>query len=389
MKIMAQPRGGGWWFGCFAVWLGLLAADAAAQRPYSLPGGSHRGGYRPAHLSAMHETVVSTRVKKQEPEDVIEEDEVVENGKYYENDAGELVLEHGPMASGPMLKGDCCGDGSCGSFGCNQCLLPCCIPVGSLEVFSGVQGFTGPVNRGGNGSFGFTEGVNWGIPLTQVNDCLSAQIGFRATQSNLSGTEFTTDSRYQTFVTAGLFRRVDCGMQGGVAIDWLNDDWYRDADLTQVRGELSWAYHDIHDVGVWFTQGTKNTTVNSRLSPTVNVSETWEATDMYAFFYRRELGECCQGYGRIFGGFTGQSDGLVGADCVLPLLDSCSLEAGFTYLIPKQSTGTSFDSGNVQESWNVSIALVWYPGKTWGAYNDYSRPLLRVADNGNFMVDRQ
>ena len=41
------------------------------------------------------------------------------------------------------------------------------------------------------------------------------------------------------------------------------------------------------------------------------------------------------------------------------------------------------------ESWNVAITLVWYPGCGTAIGNDYFRPLLNVADNGNFMVDRR
>src|SRR5207244_6764894 len=59
----------------------------------------------------------------------------------------------------------CCNTG-CGRWG----LTPICIPLprpplDNLEFLHGVQGFTGPVNRGGSGSFGFHEGFNWGMPV--------------------------------------------------------------------------------------------------------------------------------------------------------------------------------------------------------------------------------
>jgi hypothetical protein len=33
------------------------------------------------------------------------------------------------------------------------------------------------------------------------------------------------------------------------------------------------------------------------------------------------------------------------------------------------------------------MSLVWYPGRLWGAGDYYYRPLFRVADNGNFLID--
>ena len=152
----------------------------------------------------------------------------------------------------------CCEDGSCGE--CSSCLVPCgfIFPAGNLELFAGVQGFTGPANQSaGGGSFGFNEGLNWGMPIPLFG-CLGGQIGFRATQSNLSGSDASDDTRRQAFVTAGLFRRVDVGLQGGVVVDWLSDGWYRDVDLVNLRMELSWMIDGTHELGFWGTGGTKN-----------------------------------------------------------------------------------------------------------------------------------
>src|SRR5690606_24271870 len=86
--------------------------------------------------------------------------------------------------------------GPCGHVGCG---LECCDPLGcgslcwdGCEAFAGVQGFTGPVNRGSTGSFGFHQGVNWGTPLHALfGDAIAGQIGMRATQSNFNEAEFT------------------------------------------------------------------------------------------------------------------------------------------------------------------------------------------------------
>ena len=309
----------------------------------------------------------------------------------------EPLLGH---VTGPMLTDGGWEDESCGE----SCLQPCCalplLPLDNLELSAGVQGFTGPANRGGTGSFGFNEAINWGTPFPVFDDCLGVQLGARATQSNLSGAEFTDTSRTQMFVTGGLFRRVDLGLQGGLVFDYLNDSWYRQVSLAQLRGELSWVFNCHDDLGFWFTASNRSTTADSVLRQTVvqagvptvqvsTVSESWRATDLYAFFYRRALGECRDGEARIFGGFTGQSDGLLGIDARLPLSETWAVEGNLIYLAPNQGTGIGLDAGHSQESWNLGINLVWTPGRRWSQPgSEYYRPLLPVAHNGVFMMDR-
>jgi hypothetical protein len=60
------------------------------------------------------------------------------------------------------------------------------------------------------------------------------------------------------------------------------------------------------------------------------------------------------------------------------------LRGGFTYLIPVEGKSTG---GNIEESWNVGLSLVWYPGCRTARTADYHRPLFNVADNGTFLVD--
>lgn len=278
----------------------------------------------------------------------------------------------------------CCGEGDCGA--CSSCLVPCgaFFPAGNLEIFAGVQGFTGPANsQAGGGSFGFHEGLNWGMPIPLFG-CLGGQVGFRATQSNLSGSDVSNDTRRQAFVTAGLFRRVDVGLQGGVVVDWLSDGWHRDVDLVNLRTELSWMIDSTHELGFWGAFGTKNA---DDLEPNEQIGQ-WETTDLYAFFYRYNFGDCEPGNARLFAGWSGQGDGLIGADARLPLSATWALETNFTYLIPNEGEGVGFAADHVQESWNVAMSLVWYPGRRWGQGDPYYRPLFRVADNGTFLMDR-
>ena len=182
----------------------------------------------------------------------------------------------------------------------------------------------------------------------------------------------------------GLLLAFALGLQGGVVVDWLSDGWYRDVDLVNLRTELSWVIDSTHEVGFWGAFGTKDSeepAANDQLAD-------WETTDLYAVFYRYSFGGCREGDARLFAGWSGQSDGLLGADARLPLSDTWALETNFTYLIPNEGDDDGADADYAQESWNVGINLVWYPGRHRGQGDRYYRPLFRVADNGVFMMDR-
>lgn len=301
-----------------------------------------------------------------------------------ENAPSETVGQPSVLSGGTIVQGDC---GWCGGMKLGICADGCLIPCPEMhwekyQFFAGVAGFTSPANRGGHGSFGFSEGFNWGSAFA-ARPKLSGQIGYRAIQSSFSGTDFTDIDRKQSFITAGVFRRADWGIQGGVVVDYLHDDWYYDLDVLQIRGEVSWKYPDGHELGFWFARASDGSTSTSKLgkSNPVGQVETWDLTDLYAFYYRmqHEAG----GESRIFGGFTGDQDGLIGGDIRLPVNGRWALEANFTYLIPEESSMTT---GHVEEGWNVGIGLVFFPGCNTPYTLDYNRPLFNVADNGTMFL---
>lgn len=405
--------------GLSLILLSSTAKDAKAQaswtgdRPAVTSSGAYPGAHRPSGY-APKTVKLASRSQDGEP------NEIVEGGTYYEDSNGQLVLGTPPIpgkaARAPLprarrvetpMEDVFTGDAFAEDDSCaDSCLVPCCgLPLLSfenLELFAGVQGFTGPANttvnnRGSSGSFGFHEGLNWGAPFPLFQSCLGMQLGAQVVHSNLSGAEFTTDTRTQLFATGGLFRRVDVGLQGGVVVDYMHDNWYREISMINLRSEVSWVCQGQDDFGFWFTKsirdsGLKPSTLRNAdgtVDP-VPVLEGWRPTDLYAFFYRRQFGECRDGEARIFGGFSGQSDGLVGIDGRLPLSDCWALQAGFTYLIPKEGTGIGITAAHAQESWNLGMSLVWVPGRPFGQSDSrYYRPLINVADNGTFMVDRR
>ncbi len=349
-------------------------------------------------MRSQQPQVASRIMRSRVMQDATIEGDMMEEGTMVEEvptPEGEMHWEHGELVNhdGGCEDGSCCGGRGCNTCAPNCCLIPCPrLNFDNFEFFAGTQGFTGPATRGQGGSFGFHEGLNWAncmrLPCHQEG-FLSAQLGFQATQSSLSGSDITDEQRRQFFITGGFFRRADWGLQGGLVFDHMHDEWYYDAiDLSQVRGEISWVFPQCHELGFWFAQGISNTTSISQIqtSPavTTTLTEGWHPTDLYAFFYRRRFDDC-NSTGRVFGGFTGEKDGLIGADFNLPLTERWALRSEFTYLIPTENRS---NFGNSEESWNVGLTLVWYPGCRTARNHDYNRPLFNVANNGTFMVDR-
>ena len=307
---------------------------------------------------------------------------------------------------GTYLEGDGCGMellGDCGCDACNPCndeptLLPrirfnwC-----RYEFFGGVQGHTGPLNhvaidtgngidRTGSGSFGFHEGFNRGKSMNRLLGLdMATQFGVRGTQNNLSGTAFTTDTRHQVFVTAGVFRRVDYGVQYGLVLDYLNQDWYFQSNSLQLRGELSWRTRECDTYGFQFMAGVREETVSASIidetGTTLSADVGLKPTDQYRFFYRRPLAR--NGEYDMMVGWTDNKDGLLGANFTMTLSHHCSLRSGVTYLIPYEGKNSG---GYEQENWNISVGLVYRPGGPRGC-GRYCRPLFDVADNGTFMLD--
>jgi hypothetical protein len=297
---------------------------------------------------------------------------------------------------GMMDPGCGCAEPSCGVAGCGDAVrprgpdywcFPVCLPrLKDISVWGGVHGFRGPrdfIPAGRSDSnFGFQEGINLsgrapflGFMFPELN----YQLGYQALQSRLSGTETSTDSRDQQFITAGLFRRTCTGLQFGVVWDSMHDDLDESVSLHQVRYELSLKTPKGREIGFWGASPTNSgTSFNG-----VSVVE-YETVGQYCGFYRWNFRGGNQG--RIWGGGSSEGEGIVGADFYAPLNDRWSVQTGFNYLIPDEDAGPA---GVSQESWNIGINLVWHWGRTAREGNTSPhRPLFSVADNGWMFVDR-
>ena len=66
---------------------------------------------------------------------------------------------------------------------------------------------------------------------------------------------------------------------------------------------------------------------------------------------------------------------------ILPLQGQLGLAVDATYVLPPESAAVPY----MREAWNLSVGVVWTPGRRFGAQRDYYRPLLDVAHNGSFL----
>jgi hypothetical protein len=240
-----------------------------------------------------------------------------------------------------------------------------------LTLFAGAQNFKNIADGGVTPSFGFEQGVNWGVPIFPDLG-LTAQFGYMGTESEF---ENAVGSRNQSFVTAGVFHRPWCDQcwDAGVVFDWLHDDFFGGGagfDIGQVRGQIGLQWNRANEAGFWFSYG-------------VMSSDAFQTLDQYNFFYRHQF--CRGGDIRFWGGFTGNAfgmGGLFGSDFEVPLSKRFAIDGGFNYFIPSDGAA---NGGLREETWNIGMNLVWYLGGTAQCSTPY-RPLFNVADNGSLMT---
>ena len=260
---------------------------------------------------------------------------------------------------------------------------------------AGVTAFTNDTNLGIHGNYGTNEYLNWAMPFWNAFG-VGWQVGWRGTQTNfqpatltVDGQTFRKNARDQNFITTGFFTRAfeGRGLQGGAVYDYLHDSWLDNADIAQVRGELSyvWGYHEI---GFW---GAANITDQMGfLRPRSRVQGTASTVDLYTGFYRLQFGDANEW--KVWGGGTGDGEGIVGTLLRAPLGRTFAMEGTFTYLIPGQTRSVVVDSTSGLTSnfspaaWNLGLNLVYYPaGRARRSLASPYRLLFEVADNGSMI----
>jgi hypothetical protein len=252
-----------------------------------------------------------------------------------------------------------------------------------LSLFAGPHSFKGPIDQGQNGNFGIQEGINWGGPLWHLHG-IGFQLGVQGVQSNFSGSNvdvFSDDNRNQVFATAGVFVRPpnNHGWQVGVVVDWMQDNYYVDVKLDQIRAELSYVTFCGTEIGGMMASSSTTDTDES-------TTDMYEVVDMYALFLRHCVPS--GGEGRIWAGGTGDGNGLVGADYRVPLTNRLALQGVVNYIIAQDGAS---EEGLNQEAWGMTMNFVWHPfrPRCGTGNNGAYRPLFNVADNTMFIIDRE
>lgn len=251
----------------------------------------------------------------------------------------------------------------------------------NLSLSTTFEAFKGPMALGDrNDNSGVRLGVNWGYPVW--DECgLGVQLGTAATFANFSGREFMgDDDRFQSFTTAGLFQRQS-GFHWAFAHDFLLDDHYLRYNLHQWRGQIGCEVTPNDEIGIWAATADNGDRDDLRLpgprgagAAPVVVEEHRDPLTQGNLFWRHLW--CHDTATRVWVGVAdGHGGCVVGGDARAPLGDMIALVAEANYLS--------------DEIWNLSIGIAIYPGLTGREANSNRyAPLLPVANNGTFAVDR-
>lgn len=301
----------------------------------------------------------------------------------YENDQG-------------IVYCDGCGDVGCG---CGLRRHVDYMHECRLRLSIGAVGFNNAMNYAGegtnvwsgdgSGSFGFQQSLQWSTPVPGLlYGEMGAQVGVRTVQANLAGAEFTADGRNQLYLTAGLFRRADYGLQGGLVVDYLAERWYLNTDLVQLRGELSYMFEPNHEFGFRFTSGMQSSSsggfILNDVGALTSASGTFSAVDQYRLFTRHALSLERASYLELSAGWSDEKHGIFGAMIETVITSQLNLQSSFTMGIPGDAVS---EGDHQQEQWQVGLMLVWTPSRLrMSGLQDYYRPLFEVADPGSFWV---
>ena len=334
-------------------------------------------------------------------------DEVIVGDSY-----GGVVTEGYSEAGGCDCGGGSCGAGGCGDVGESYFADGCCgrggCPEGpcflnrfgtifrQAEYFGGFNAFRtnlftapdGSNNLVDDSSHGLYAGFNLGIPLCRLSCGLfSGQFGVRTVNTNFGGAAFTDDDRNQVFITTGIYRRVDYGLQLGVVADILREEWFSDVDLVQVRGEIGYVWQGGTSLGFRFATNTEDDITEGVFNNQFFANTLVTSNDWYRFFLRHEAAR--GGYGEVFGGWTDNDQGIVGLNFDFPLTNRIAFQSGFTYYLSDEPVPANqgFLGGEPNDSFNAFVGLSLRPSGR-GYYRNYDRPLFDVADNGTFTIFR-
>ena len=215
---------------------------------------------------------------------------------------------------------------------------------------------------------------------------LSGQFGMRSVQSNFSGSDITDSGRDQLFVTAGLYRRVDYGLQAGVVVDVLTEEYFTSSTIAQLRGELSWAYPSGAAIGFRFTSSQQDDNTDGAINGVAFQNFNSTTDENYRFFLRKNSMQ--GGFEELFLGWTANDHFALGADFDIPVAQRIALQAGAAYYLSDlQAPNSNLGNTRIDDAFNLYLGFAFRP-QGMSYYRSYDRPLLPVADNGTMIIRR-
>ena len=376
-------------------------SQRSASQPSQVRRTNYQNGYLPQHLrTASNQPPIVGRNQSIRSTVANRLTGMTQDEIYYEGEVGapvEEFIDGGcgscddcqvgvPCDVGPACVGgfcdrtntDVCGCGDI--YNCPMCQECWLNGFGGLicntEFFTGAHAFdlieNGQVRGLRTGQFGFHGGVNIGLTLKRLTcGLVSGQVGASIYQSEYGGDGggLFNETREQVFLTAGVFRRVDSGLQFGTVADILFEDWFYQTEMVQMRSEVSYVYGDGSLLGFRFTIGVQDGGLGHPFGIQPDILDT------YRFFWRMPAFQGL-GFAEVFGGFTEEQHGLIGSQADINFSRLLALQSGMSYVWEDETT---------DDSWNIYMRVVLRPQpRNW--YRNYHRPFMPVADNGSMMT---
>ena len=307
--------------------------------------------------------------------------------------------EYSPPTAPGEWNHDSGGERSCWA---SDVFADSCPPVG-FYAFSGFESWRG-VSDATSTNNGFFSGFNLGAPLPLLSDRgFGVQAGAvfggydwtgRATNGPVEANQW----QQQALFTLGFFRRAgeNSRISGGLVYDWMINENFgslaQEPNLGQWRGQLAYALSGANEVGLWGSL--RGSPADTRLAGAQPIR--YRSVNQLNVFWHRKFCECgadswlwagLVDHNRL-NGLGSLGDWTVGGAVNVPISNSWALFSNLQYMHPSARPGSA---GSTEGSCDLQVGVAWYPGgyarsstvagRTW-------MPLLPVANNGNFLVDR-
>ncbi len=156
----------------------------------------------------------------------------------------------------------------------------------NFSLFTGKQGFKGPVDQGVNGDFGYQRRQLGHAAVGSLG--IGYQVGretFRSATSRAAAGRWAIAARNVLLLPACFAAPGGpADFRAGAVVDYLRDDFYIRMNLSQVRAELSYFCRQ-HEVGFWgaFHGNTSTNWANTTFADPTSTTAS-EATNQYNGF---------------------------------------------------------------------------------------------------------